>query len=86
MHYSVQKIFYTASLWSKILLSSCKVKYVAYAVLLCFGTYIHTTLPLCPKRQQKLLRYFSETPTFYQNFLAMRNTADVIISDKPTAG
>jgi hypothetical protein len=29
------------------------------------------------------LRYSSETPTFYQNDLAMRNTADV--TDKPIA-
>jgi hypothetical protein len=40
-------------------------------------TYIHTTHALSPKGKQRHLRYYSETPTFYQNFLAIRNTADV---------
>jgi hypothetical protein len=35
-------------------------------------TYIPLTL--YPQRPEAL---FSETPTFYQNYLAMRNTADV---------
>jgi hypothetical protein len=30
------------------------------------------------------LRYFSETPTFYQNYIAMRNSADVT-GGKPIA-
>jgi hypothetical protein len=32
---------------------------------------------LFPKGLQRRLRYSSETPTFFQNYLAMRNTADV---------
>jgi hypothetical protein len=39
--------------------------------------YIHTTHALSPKGQQRHLRHSSETPTFYQNQLAIRNTADV---------
>jgi hypothetical protein len=39
-------------------------------------TYIHTTHTLPPKGQQMHLRYSSETPSFYQNYLAMSN-ADV---------
>jgi hypothetical protein len=35
-------------------------------------TYIHTTHALFLKGQQKHLRYFSEMPTFYQNYLVMR--------------
>jgi hypothetical protein len=46
-------------------------------------TYIHTTT-LSPKGWQRHLRYSSETPTFYQNYLAMRNTADVTCG-KPIA-
>jgi hypothetical protein len=30
-----------------------------------------------PKGYKRHLRYFSETPTLYQNYLVMRNTADV---------
>jgi hypothetical protein len=37
--------------------------------------YIHTTHALSPR--QRHLKYSSETPTFYQNYLAMKNTADV---------
>jgi hypothetical protein len=33
---------------------------------------------------QRYLRYFSETPTFYQNELAVKNTADVT-GGKPIA-
>jgi hypothetical protein len=33
-------------------------------------------LTLDPRKQRRL-KYSSETPTFYQNYLAMRNTADV---------
>jgi hypothetical protein len=39
--------------------------------------HIHTTHAQSPKGWQKHLRYFSDTPTFYQNYLAMSNTADV---------
>jgi hypothetical protein len=42
-------------------------------------TYIHTTHAWSPKMKQRTLRYFSNTPTFYQNGLAMRNTADVTV-------
>jgi hypothetical protein len=45
---------------------------------------IRIVKPLLPLREssvsgmsQRRLRYSSETPTFYQNDLAMRNTADV---------
>jgi hypothetical protein len=34
-----------------------------------------------PKGEQRHLGYFSETPTFYQNDLALKNTVD--ISGKP---
>jgi hypothetical protein len=37
-----------------------------------------------PKGQQRHLRYFSETPKFYQNYLVMRNTAHVT-GGKPIA-
>jgi hypothetical protein len=37
----------------------------------------HTNQTLFPKGYQTHLKYSSETPTFYQNDLAMRNTADV---------
>jgi hypothetical protein len=47
-------------------------------------TYIHTTHALSPKGQQRHPKYSSETPTFYQNLLAMRNTADVT-GGKPLA-
>jgi hypothetical protein len=47
-------------------------------------TYIHTTHALSLKGQQGRLKYSSETPTFYQNYLAMRNTADVT-GGKPIA-
>jgi hypothetical protein len=46
--------------------------------------YIHTTHALSLKGQQRHLRYPSETPTFYQNYLAIRNTADVT-GGKPIA-
>jgi hypothetical protein len=42
-----------------------------------FNTYIHTTHALSPKGYQRHLRYSSETPKFYQNYLAISNTADV---------
>jgi hypothetical protein len=46
--------------------------------------YIHTsTHALFPKGQQRHLRFYFETPTFYQNYLAMSNTADV--TGKPIA-
>jgi hypothetical protein len=42
-------------------------------------------LTLYPRRgQQRHLRHSSETPTLHQNYLAMRNTADVT-SGKPAA-
>jgi hypothetical protein len=41
------------------------------------NTYIHTTHAPSLKGQQGHLRYSSETPTFYQNYLAMRNTPDL---------
>jgi hypothetical protein len=44
--------------------------------------YIHTTYVLSPKGYQRHHRYY-ETPTFNQNYLAMRNTTDV--SGKPIA-
>jgi hypothetical protein len=37
-----------------------------------------TTHVLSPKGWQRYLRYSFETPTFYQNYLAMMNTADLI--------
>jgi hypothetical protein len=39
-------------------------------------TYIHTTNSLFPKGQQTHLRHSYKTPTFYQNYLVMSNTAD----------
>jgi hypothetical protein len=45
--------------------------------------YIHTTHAISPKGQQRHLRHYSETSTFYQD-LAMRNTANVT-DGKPTA-
>jgi hypothetical protein len=50
----------------------------------CIHTYIHTTHALSPKGQQRYLKYSSETPTFYQHWIAMRNTADVT-GGKPIA-
>jgi hypothetical protein len=47
-------------------------------------TYIHTTHAGFPKGYQKRHRYFSETPMFYKNYLALRNSADVT-SGKPIA-
>jgi hypothetical protein len=44
---------------------------VTYAVFL-----IHTTYALSSKGSQKYLKYSSETPTLYQNDLAMRNTGN----------
>jgi hypothetical protein len=55
-----------------------------------FKTYIFTDLKRTRiGRSAKpllrlLLRYFSETPTFYENYLTMRNTADVT-GGKPIA-
>jgi hypothetical protein len=46
-------------------------------------TYIHTTYTFIPRGWQKYLKY-SETPTFEQNYLAMRNTTDVT-GGKPVA-
>jgi hypothetical protein len=41
-------------------------------------TYLHTYHSRSiPKGEQRHLKYSSETPTFYQNYLAIRNTADV---------
>jgi hypothetical protein len=40
-------------------------------------TIIHTYIPHTLYPGQGLLRHSSEMPTFYQNYLAMRNTADV---------
>jgi hypothetical protein len=37
-------------------------------------TNINTTHVLSPTGYQRNLRYSSETPTFYQNYLAVRNT------------
>jgi hypothetical protein len=37
---------------------------------------IHTNHALAPTGQQKHLIYSSETPTFYQNYLAVRNIVD----------
>jgi hypothetical protein len=45
--------------------------------------YIRTTHALSPKGYQRYLRYSSETPTFYLNYLAMGNVADV--TGKPIA-
>jgi hypothetical protein len=39
---------------------------------------LHTIHALCPKMYQKHLRYAPEMPTFYQNYLAMSNTVDMI--------
>jgi hypothetical protein len=47
-------------------------------------TYIHTTHALSPNGEERHLRYSSEKPTFYQNYLAMSNTADVT-GGKPIA-
>jgi hypothetical protein len=49
-------------------------------------TYIDTTHAPSPKhqKQHRHLRYSSETPTPYQNWLAMRNTVDVT-GGKPIA-
>jgi hypothetical protein len=44
----------------------------------------HTTHAPSPKGKKRHLRYSSETLTFYQNYLAMRNTADVT-GGKPIA-
>jgi hypothetical protein len=50
-----------------------------------FYTYIHirTTHVLSPKGWLRHLKYSSEIPTFYNNYLAMKNTADV--TNKPIA-
>jgi hypothetical protein len=48
------------------------------------GMYVYTTYALSSKGQQRHLRYSSETPTFYQNYLATSNTADVT-GGKPIA-
>jgi hypothetical protein len=45
---------------------------------------MHTTHALSPKVWQRHLRYSSETPTFYQNYFAMSDTADVT-GGKPIA-
>jgi hypothetical protein len=45
---------------------------------------IHTTHALSPKGQQRHLRYSSEMPTFYHDYSAMSNTADVT-GGKPIA-
>jgi hypothetical protein len=37
-----------------------------------------TNFKYIPEGVAEVFRYSSETPTFYQNLLAMRNTADVI--------
>jgi hypothetical protein len=50
----------------------------------CLYKYIHTTHALSPKRQERHLRYSSETTTSYPNYLAMSNTADVT-GGKPIA-
>jgi hypothetical protein len=44
--------------------------------------YIHyTTHALSPKGHLRHLRYSSKTPTFYQNYLAIWNTAGVTSSN-----
>jgi hypothetical protein len=47
-------------------------------------TYIHTTHALSPKGWKRYLRYSSETPPFYPNYLAMSNTA-FVSGGKPIA-
>jgi hypothetical protein len=42
-----------------------------------FYLYIHNTRAPSPKGKQRHHGYSSETPMFYQNYLAMRNIADV---------
>jgi hypothetical protein len=39
--------------------------------------YIYTTHALSPKGWQRHLRYSSQIPMFYRNYLAMSSTADV---------
>jgi hypothetical protein len=39
-------------------------------------TFIHTAHALFLKGYQRYFRYSYETPTFYKNLLAMKNTAD----------
>jgi hypothetical protein len=42
-----------------------------------YGQALHTIHALSPKEQQRHLNYSSETSTFYQNYLAMSNAANV---------
>jgi hypothetical protein len=61
--------------WSRFHLLSLATTNPAWWVM-ARSTYIPLTLN--PRRASRgRLRYFSETPTFYQNDLTMRNTADV---------
>jgi hypothetical protein len=55
----------------------CQCRRVCLSLGIFIHTYIQTTHALSPKGYQRHLRYYSETPTFYQNYLAMSNTADV---------
>jgi hypothetical protein len=48
--------------------------FVLWPLLTKLNTYIHTTHAGSPKGQQ---RHLQDAPTFYQNDLAMRNTADM---------
>jgi hypothetical protein len=47
-------------------------------------TYIHATHACSPTGRQRRLKYSSETPTFYQNDLAIRSTLEVT-GGKPIA-
>jgi hypothetical protein len=55
----------------------CNTNILLWAYEVFFITYAHNAHALSPKGYQRHLRYSSEIPTFYQNYLAMRSTADV---------
>jgi hypothetical protein len=48
-----------------------------YNLYWCVHTYKYIPLTLYRQRGNRGIWYSSETPTFYQNYLAMRNTVDV---------
>jgi hypothetical protein len=90
---SSQKHLITTGIWTRDFWFRCQnlrpldqpaVKCVSVNIVH-INTYIHTTHALSLKGEQRHHRYFSEKPTFYQNYLAMMNTVNrQVVSPSPS--
>jgi hypothetical protein len=60
------------------------IDYERVCVSLPFTILIHTYVPNMAY-PQKGSKYSSETPKFYQNYIDMTSTADVMVSPSPSA-